>query len=154
MWAAGRWADATQKELGRDVIAEIAGECGVSAKRLTQESQQIAPTELSKYDAVRRYHDYMLVMTPTAAEQVFVALRFAAEAEEALALNVRSPNFSGTIGKLGRAAEASASVQELRRIKPDFESRVREFLPRTATPPEIWDDFVDGLRKAGAQIEP
>jgi adenylate cyclase len=287
---------ATQEELARDVIAAIAGEYGVIAKRLTRESRQKPPTELSTYDALLRYHHYMLVMTPTAGEQAFVALRcateaepdygptwsglanlhahawvfdlpgfdepletaltyarrgaalapdsqlartilayvyllrgerelFAEEADAALDLNPNSPNFSGTIGyllacagecdrgfallqraiglnpchprwfhhglfiihfqrkqyqealeeaekvghkvafwdpvlraaalgKLGRLQEASASVQELRRIKPDFERRVREFLPRTATSPEIWDDFLDGLRKAGLQIDP
>ncbi len=39
------------------------------------------------------------------------------------------------LGKLGRAGEAEASIRELRRIKPDFERRAREFLRRTATPP-------------------
>ena len=286
---------ATQEELARDVIAAIAGEYGVIAKRLTRESRQKPPAELSTYDALLRYHHYMLVMTPEAGEQAFVALRcateaepdfgptwtglanlhahawlfdlpgfdepletalayarrgaalapesqltrtilayvyllrgererFAAEADAALALNPNSPNFSGTIGyllacageydrgfvllrratalnpchplwfhhglfivhfrrgeyheayeeaekvghqvafwdpvlratalgKLGRAGEAEASIRELRRIKPDFERRAREFLRRTATPPEIWDDFLDGLRKAGLQID-
>lgn len=286
---------ATQEELAADVIAAIADEYGVIAKRLTRESQNVAPAELSTYDALLRYHHYMLVMTPAAAEDAFVALQcatqaepeygqtwsglanlhahawafdlpgfdepletafsyarrgaalapesqlartilayvyllrgetelFAEEADAALALNPNSPNFSGTIGyllacagdcdrgfallhrsislnpchprwfhhglfivyfqrrqyqkaleeaekvghkvafwdpvlraaalgKLGRLEDASASWQELRRIKPDFERRVREFLPRTATPPEIWDDFLDGLRMAGASID-
>ena len=286
---------ATQEELARDVIAAIAGEYGVIARRLTRESRQKPPAELSTYDALLRYHHYMLVMTPEAGEQAFVALRcateaepdygptwaglanlhahawafdvpgfdepletalayarrgaalapesqltrtilayvyllrgeqerFAAEAEAALELNSNSPNFSGTIGyllacageyergfqllsratalnpchplwfhhglflvhfargdyekaylhaeqvgyqvafwdpalraaalgKLGRIEEARASVEELRRLKPEFERRVRDFLPRTATPPGIWEDFLDGLRKAGLRID-
>ncbi len=285
---------ATQEALARDVIAAIAGEYGVIAQRLTRESRQKPPAELSTYEALLRYHHYMLVMSPPAGEQAFVALqratatepaygpawaalanlhahawafdlpgfddplatafeyarrgaalapesqlartiltyvyllrgehgRFAAEAEAALALNPSSPNFSGTIGylfacageydrgarllrratslnpchprwfhhglylihfargeyelahveaeqvghqvafwdpvlraaalgKLGRAVEAESSVQELRRIKPDFERRVREFLPRTGTPRELWGEFLDGLRKAGLQV--
>lgn len=284
----------TQEALARDVIAAIAGEYGVIAQRLTRESHQKPPAELSTYEALLRYHHYMLVMSPAAGEQAFIALqratatepdygpawaalanlhahawaldlpgfddplatafeyarrgaalapesqltrtilayvyllrgehgRFAAEAEAALALNPSSPNFSGTIGylfahageydrgarllrraislnpchprwfhhglylihfarreyelahveaeqvghqvafwdpvlraaalgKLGRAVEAESSVQELRRIKPDFERRVREFLPRTGAPRELWEDFLDGLRKAGLQV--
>ncbi len=51
------------------------------AKRLTRESRQKPPAELSTYDALLRYHHYMLVMTPEAGEQAFVALRCATEAE-------------------------------------------------------------------------
>lgn len=287
---------ATQEELARDVIAAIADEYGVIAKRLTRESRLRPPSELRTYEALLRYHHYMLVMTLDEAERALMALRhatatepdygptwaamanlhahaytwdlpgfdepldtalrfarraatlapesqlvrtilayvlllkeerdlFDAEAEAALALNPNSPNYSGTVGyllacageyergedllrkaialnpchpgwfhhglfmahfhrgeyeqafaeamragsqvyfwdvvlraaalgKLGRAGEAETAVRALREIRPDFERRVRDFLSRTATSPALWDDFIDGLRKAGLQIEP
>lgn len=287
---------ATQEELARDVIAAIAGEYGVIARRLTRESRQKPPSELGTYDALLRYHHYMLVMTSEAGERALRALRratetepdygpawaalatlhthawifdlpgfetpletardyawrgaslapdsqltrtilayvhllsgemgrFRDEAEVALALNPSSPNFSGTIGyllaaagdyergaallrqaiaqnpchprwfhhglflvhfergeydealreadqvghqvafwdpalraaalgKLGRAGEAEASIRELRRLKPDFERRVRELLPRSVASAEVREEFLDGLRKAGLRIEP
>ena len=286
---------ATQEELARDVVAAIAGEYGVIARRLTRESRQKPPSELGTYDALLRYHHYMLVMTPEAGEQAFRALRratqeepeygpawaalatlhthawlfdlpgfelpleiahgharrgaslapdsqlartilayvlllrgdldlFREETEVALALNPSSPNFSGTIGyllacageyergaallresiarnpchprwfhhglylvhfqrgeydealreadqvghqvafwdpalraaalgKLGRVSEAGASIRELRRLKPDFERRIRELLPRSVAPAEVREEFLDGLRKAGLRIE-
>jgi len=285
---------ATQEELARDVIAAIAGEYGVIARRLTRESRQKPPSELGTYDALLRYHHYMLVMTPDAGERALRALRWATadepdygpawaalanlhahawtfdlpgfeapletaleyarrgaalapdsqlartilayvhllraemerfgeEAEVALALNPGSPNFSGTIGyllacageyargaallrqaiarnpchprwfhhglflvhfergeydealreadqvghqvafwdpalraaalgKLGRAAEAEASIRELRRLKPDFERRIRQLLPRSLAPADVREEFLDGLRKAGLRI--
>lgn len=286
---------ATQEELAREVIAAIAGEYGVIARRLTRESRQLPPTELSTYEALLRYHHYMLTLTPEAGEEAFRALSratqsdpdygpawaalailhvhayifdrpgfdapletalelarrgvalapdsqlartvlsyvlllqgevelFASEAETALALNPHSPNFTGTIGyllaisghlergaallrraigqnpshprwfhhglflvhymrgeyeqayreseqighqvafwdpvlraaalgKLGRIEEAEAAMEEVRRLKPEFERRVLEILPRTATPEEFWPEVLDGLRKAGLRAD-
>lgn len=286
----------TQEELARDVMAAIADEYGVIAKRMTRESRQKPPAELGTYEALLRYHHYMLMMSPEAGERALLALRhatevepdygptwaalanhhahayvfdlpgfdapletalehalrgamlapesqlartilayvlllrgdrdeFAAEAETALALNPHSPNFSGTVGyllacsgdyergsallrkaiaqnpchpswfhhglfivhfqrgeykqacreaqqagsqlnfwnaalhaaalgKLGRTAEAAAAVRALQEAKSDFGTKVRELLPRTGTRPHLWEDLLDGLRKAGLRIEP
>jgi adenylate cyclase len=287
---------AAQEGLARDMVAAIADDYGVIVKRLTRESRQVPPSELSTYDALLRYHHYMLVMTPGAYQEAFESLlqateaepaygptwsalanlhahaysfdlsgftdpletafdqarlgsslapdsqlartilayvyllrgereRFLAEADTALALNPNSPSLSGLVGyllacageyeravdlldravamnpchprwfhhglfvihfsrgdyqrayeeadqvghqvrfwdpalraaalgKLGRTEEARASIEELRRLKPDFEHRVRDFLPRTATPPAIWTEFLDGLKKAGFEVGP
>ncbi|MCL7986308.1 MAG: hypothetical protein M8872_13735, partial [marine benthic group bacterium] len=72
---------ATQEELARDVMAAIAGEYGVIARRLTRESRQKPPSELDTYDALLRYHHYMLVMTPEAGDQALRALRRATDQE-------------------------------------------------------------------------
>jgi adenylate cyclase len=286
---------ATQEQIARSAISSIAGEYGVIAQRLSQESRSTSPAELSTYEALLRYHHYMLVMTASAGEQAFAALqqaterepdygptwsalanvfahayilersgidaplkhatryalrgvaleprsqlartimayvyllrdemdRFHQEADAALALNPHSPNYVGTIGyllvhagdfergaalleraiawnpchpkwfhhalyavqfqrgdyeeawkeatrigfrigfwdsaikagvlgKLGRAAEAEESGKELLAVIPDFERRAREIVSRSMKSPDLVDDFLDGLRKAGLQID-
>ncbi len=286
---------ATEEDIARNVIAAIADEFGIIARRLSKESRTKPPAELSSYDALLRYHHYMLVMTPAAGEQAFAALQQATErepeygsawsalanlyahvyvfdrpgiespleiateyalrgaalepanqltrtilawiyllndeydlclgeADAALALNPHSPNYSGTIGyvltlygefergralleeaialnpchprwfhhglfvyhlkrgeyemaykeavevgfligwwdpamrmailgKLGRTSEASASARQLLELKPDFERRIRELLPRTVKSADVREDFLDGLRKAGMRID-
>jgi adenylate cyclase len=282
---------AVQEELARDLMAAVADEYGVISRRLTRESRDKPPAELSTYEALLRYHYYMLVMTAEAGEAAFVALQraterepdygpgwsafanlhvhawlfdrpgpeeplatafeyakrgvtlapdsqlartilaylhilrgerelFVGEAEAALALNPSSPNYAGTIGylfavagdfdrgeallrqafesgpaqpgwfhhglfivqyargeyekafrevervlppagfwdpalraaalgKLGRRAEAEEALEELRRLKPDFEDRVSELLSRTPIPSRVRVDVLDGLRRAG-----
>jgi adenylate cyclase len=71
----------TQEEIARSVIAAIAGEYGIIARRLAGESRKKRPEELSTYEALLRYHHYMLVMTPEAAESAFAALQRATERE-------------------------------------------------------------------------
>ena len=72
---------AAQEELARNMMAAIADEYGVIAKRLTRESSQVPPSELGTYDALLRYHHYMLLMTPETYEEAFEALSKATEAE-------------------------------------------------------------------------
>ena len=286
---------ATQEGIARDVIAAIAGEYGIIANRLSGESRGRPPAELGTYDAMLRYHHYMLVMTPSACEEAFVALHRAideepahgpawsalahlyavayefddpdiespllmakeyahrgaalapesqlartilayihllsdkidlclGEADVALALNPNSPNFLGAIGylliccgeyergssllrdaialnhchphwfhhglfidhfqrgdyenayreaemvgyqlgfwdpairvavlgKLGRLSEARAAVPELLSLKPDFERRIRDILPRALKPLVVREEILDGLRKAGLRID-
>jgi adenylate cyclase len=71
----------TQEEIAGSVIAAIAGEYGIIARRLAGESRKKRPEELSTYEALLRYHHYMLVMTPEAAESAFAALQRATERE-------------------------------------------------------------------------
>ncbi|MCL7938622.1 MAG: hypothetical protein M8844_10700 [marine benthic group bacterium] len=72
---------AAQEELAQDMMAAIADEYGVIAQRLTRESIQVPPSELGTYDALLRYHHYMLLMTPEAYEEAFEALSEATRAE-------------------------------------------------------------------------
>ncbi|MEJ2548129.1 MAG: hypothetical protein P8125_09965, partial [Gemmatimonadota bacterium] len=60
---------------------------------------------------------------------------------------------AAALGKLGRGAEAEASIRELRRLKPDFERRVGELLPRSVASADVREEFLDGLRQAGFRIE-
>ncbi|MEJ2541092.1 MAG: hypothetical protein P8188_14165, partial [Gemmatimonadota bacterium] len=56
---------------------------------------------------------------------------------------------AAALGKLGRRAEAEEALEELRRLKPDFEDRVSELLSRTPIPSRVRVDVLDGLRRAG-----
>ncbi|UCF19074.1 MAG: hypothetical protein JSU87_14255 [Gemmatimonadota bacterium] len=71
----------TQEEIARSVIAAIAGEYGIIARRLSQESRHKPPAELSTFEALLRYHHYMLVLTAEAGESAFAALQRATEHE-------------------------------------------------------------------------
>jgi adenylate cyclase len=71
----------TQEEIARGVIAAIAGEYGIIARRLSGESRSKRPAELSTYEALLRYHHYMLVMTPEAGEAAIAALERATARE-------------------------------------------------------------------------
>jgi len=63
--------------------------------------------------------------------------------------------YSAALGKLGRAEEASSTNAALRAWKPDFGRRAHELIQRAIKSPELVDDFMDGLRSAGAlQDEP
>ena len=285
----------TQEEIARDVVSAVAGEYGVIARRLSREARGKPPAALSTYEALLRYHHYMLVMTPSAGADAFAALQeatqqeaeygpawsalanlfahayvfdrpdvasplaqanayarrgvaleprsqlartimayvfllrgeldaFRNEIEMALALNPHSPNYVGTIGyllvnagefergaalveraiawnpchpkwfhhalyayhfqrgdyaaayseamkvgfqvgfwdpaikaaalgKLGRLAEAAEAAGELLAVVPDFEQRARSIAGRTMTSGPLVDDFLDGLRRAGLQID-
>lgn len=285
----------TQEQIARQVVSATAGEYGIIARRLSREARGKPPAAVSTYEALLRYHHYMLVMTPSAGEQAFAALEqatrreseygpawsalanlfahayiferpgvasplshateyarrgvalepgsqlahtimafvyllrgeldsFRREAETALALNPHSPNYVGTIGyllvnagdfdrgaalvrqaiawnpchpkwfhhalcayhfrhgdyeqaykevlevgfqvgfwdsaikaavlgKLGRASDAAAAAKELLAVIPDFERRAREIAGRTMKAPDLVDDFLDGLRKAGLRID-
>ncbi|UCG89240.1 MAG: hypothetical protein JSW71_12150 [Gemmatimonadota bacterium] len=302
IWADSRKIDldpgnmiALQEDIARDAVAAIAGEYGVIAKRLSLESRSKPPEALSTYEAMLRYHHYMLVTTPQAAEEAFAALHqatqrepdygpawsalanlfavayaidepgidsplesatahahrgvalepesqlartamalvyllrgeleeFREEAQIALALNPSSPNHTGAIGfcfahagdldrahalleramalnpchpswfhhgicmyyyhrgdydaahkallkvgfqlayweaamkaavlgKLGRLSEAREAVQEVLKLKPDFEYHAREVTARTLKACDLLEDFLDGLRRAGLSID-
>jgi adenylate cyclase len=71
----------TQEELARDVMAAIADEYGVIARRMIGESRHKPPLELSSYEALLRYHHYMLLLSEEAAHDAFAALSRATESE-------------------------------------------------------------------------
>ena len=287
---------AVQEEVARDLMAAVADEYGVISSRLTRESRDKPPAELSTYEALLRYHYYLLVMTPEAGEDAFRALHeatqrepdygpawsglatlhvhvwlfdrpgqanpldtaleyaqrgaalapesqlartilaylrllthqtalFREEAEVALALNPGSPSYAGTLGylfavagdydraeklleqafasglrqpswlhhglylvhfargeydqallesqrgfppvafwdpilraaalgKLGRIEEAAQAMDEVRRLRPDFEERPLELLSRTPIRLDLLEEVLDGLRVAGLRVPP
>jgi CheY-like chemotaxis protein/TolB-like protein len=75
------------------------------------------------------------------------------------ALEYRDPTFfwrclmrACCLAHLGRRSEAEAEVAELRRRKPDFESRGRVLIGYYVKPPEMVDRIVDGLARAGMKL--
>jgi adenylate cyclase len=71
----------TQEEIARSVVATIASEHGIISQRLAAESRKKSPDELSTYEAMLRYHSYMIAPSPGASEACFAALRGAVERE-------------------------------------------------------------------------
>ncbi len=59
---------------------------------------------------------------------------------------------AASLGQLGRETEARAFVDELRRLKPDFEARARELIARTSQVGDLVEKVIGGLRKAGLEI--
>ena len=55
-------------------------------------------------------------------------------------------------GLLGRSAEASAAVKELRQLDPDFESHVRDYIEVWHYSSGLMDRILEGLSKAGVEI--
>jgi hypothetical protein len=53
---------------------------------------------------------------------------------------------------LGRKPQARAYVEELGRLKPDFEGRARDLLARVLKVDSIAERVIDGLRKAGLEL--
>lgn len=93
--ATGRqvWADAyshpvdasrlveTQERIAQSVVAAIASEFGIIARRLSAESRKKPPAELDTYEAMLRYYSHQIEPTPESGQACFVALRSAAEKE-------------------------------------------------------------------------
>jgi hypothetical protein len=55
-------------------------------------------------------------------------------------------------GLLGRSTEAAAAVQELRKLDPDFELHVREYIEVWHYSSGLMDRILEGLMKAGVEI--
>ena len=93
--ATGRqaWADAftrgleaanlikTQEEIARNVVATLASEHGIIARRLAAESRTKPPAALSTYEALLRYYTYQIGPSPSASAACFAALRAASDRE-------------------------------------------------------------------------
>ncbi len=71
----------TQESIARDVVTTIAGETGIISQRLSREVRTKEPSDLTTYEAMLRYHHYMLVMTPELYRNAFAALKAAIERE-------------------------------------------------------------------------
>jgi len=57
------------------------------------------------------------------------------------------------LGKLGRTDEARPHIEHVTRQKPDLADRARELLRRSLKIGPLVDDLIEGLRRAGMQIE-
>ena len=57
------------------------------------------------------------------------------------------------LGKLNRSSEAKVHIEELMGLKPDFAPRARELLHRSLKVEDVIDELIDGMRRAGLEIE-
>jgi len=72
---------ATQEDIAQRVVAAIASEYGIIARRLSAESRKKRPAELETYEAMLRYYSHQIEPSPESAASCFAALRAAAEKE-------------------------------------------------------------------------
>lgn len=72
---------ATQEEIARSVVAAIASEYGIIARRLAAESRKKPPADLDTYEAMLRYYTYQVSPSPEASRECFTALQRAVERE-------------------------------------------------------------------------
>lgn len=72
---------ATQEQIAGSVVAAVASEFGIIARRLSSESRRVAPNDLRTYEAMLRYYDHQISPSPASAEECFVALHAASERE-------------------------------------------------------------------------
>jgi TolB-like protein len=87
------WADAyshpvdasrlieTQERIAQSVVAAIASEFGIIARRLSAESRKKSPSDLRTYEAILLYYSHQIAPTPETAAACFEALRAASERE-------------------------------------------------------------------------
>jgi adenylate cyclase len=71
----------TQEEIAANVVAAIASDYGIIARRLAAESRKKRPAELSTYEAMLRYYSYQIAPSPAASAPCFEALSAAVERE-------------------------------------------------------------------------
>jgi adenylate cyclase len=72
---------ATQEEIARRVVAAIASEYGIIARRLAAESRKKPPAELDTYEAMLRYYTHQITPSPESAQACLAALVRSAELE-------------------------------------------------------------------------
>jgi tetratricopeptide (TPR) repeat protein len=72
---------ATQEKIARSVVAAIASEYGIIARRLAAESRKKPPAELHTYEAMLRYYTHQISPSPGTGQLCLVALERAAERE-------------------------------------------------------------------------
>lgn len=71
----------TQEFVARSVVAAIADELGVVARKLSRESRGKAPENMSTYEAMLHYHHYMATLDPAAGTEAGAALEAAVARE-------------------------------------------------------------------------
>ena len=57
------------------------------------------------------------------------------------------------LGKLGRSSEAKVYIEKLVGLKPDFAPRARELIRRSLKVEGVIDELIDGLSRAGLEME-
>ena len=72
---------ATQEQIAQSVVAAIASEYGIIARRLSAESRKKPPAELDTYEAMLRYYSHQVAPSPESAATCFPALQRAVERE-------------------------------------------------------------------------
>ncbi len=72
---------ATQEEIASQVVAAVASEYGIIARRLSSESRKKRPADLETYQAMLRYYDHQMTPSPQSAAACFPALMAAGERE-------------------------------------------------------------------------
>lgn len=72
---------ATQEEIAAKVVATVAGEFGIIARRMASESRRKAPAELQTYEAMLRYYEHQVSPSPESARACFAALEAASARE-------------------------------------------------------------------------
>ncbi|MEE4271506.1 MAG: hypothetical protein V2I67_07530, partial [Thermoanaerobaculales bacterium] len=72
---------ATHERIANDVVAAVAGEFGIIARRLSAESRRKAPADLRTYEAMLRYYNHQIAPSAESAEACFAALQAASERE-------------------------------------------------------------------------
>ncbi|HSN56506.1 MAG TPA: hypothetical protein VLT32_17695, partial [Candidatus Sulfomarinibacteraceae bacterium] len=72
---------ATQEDIAKRLVAAIASEYGIIARRLSAESRKKRPAELETYEAMLRYYSHQIEPSPESAASCFAALRAAADKE-------------------------------------------------------------------------
>ena len=71
----------TQERIAQSVVAAIASEFGIIARRLSAESRKKSPSDLRTYEAILLYYSHQIAPTPKTAVACFEALRAASERE-------------------------------------------------------------------------
>lgn len=72
---------ATQEQIAGLVVAAVASEYGIIARRLSSESRKKAPRELRTYEAMLRYYNHQTSPSTDSARSCFPALEAAVERE-------------------------------------------------------------------------
>ena len=71
----------TQERIAQSVVAAIASEFGIIARRLSAESRKKSPSDLRTYEAILLYYSHQIAPTPETAAACLDALRAASERE-------------------------------------------------------------------------
>ena len=61
---------------------------------------------------------------------------------------------AATLGQLGNKADAEEQISDLKKLKPDFESKAQNLIGRYVKEKKLADKIVEGLQKAGLKIKP
>jgi adenylate cyclase len=71
----------TQEQIAQNVVAAIASEFGIIARRLSAESRKKSPSDLRTYEAILLYYNQQIAPIPETAAACLDALRAASERE-------------------------------------------------------------------------